>query len=124
MRRSGRTRGARCNCPRFLAAPISRRPTGRPGSQRREGVTEMRKLWIVALGLLIAAAAAVKPSYVAVEKASSHVGFYDSEGKCLKEVKVGEHPHELVFSPDGRYVYTTDNGVLWMTEKADGNNTV
>jgi YVTN family beta-propeller protein len=82
----------------------------------------MRKLSF--LTFLFAATAAVKPSYVAVEKVSSHVGFYDADGKCLKEVKVGEHPHEMVFSPDGRYLYTTDNGVLWMTEKAQGNNTV
>jgi hypothetical protein len=22
----------------------------------------------------------------------------------------------MTFSPDGRYLYTTDNGMLWMTE--------
>ena len=72
----------------------------------------------------IAAAADVKPSYVAVEKVSGHVGFYDADGKVLKEVRIGGHPHEMTFSPDGRYVYTTDNGVLWMTETAPGGNTV
>ena len=30
----------------------------------------------------------------------------------------------MVFSPDGRYLYTTDNGVLWMTETGQGGNTV
>ncbi len=76
------------------------------------------------LAAAIAFAADVQPSYVAVEKASGHVGFFDADGKVLKEVSVGGHPHEMVFSPDGRYVYTTDNGVLWMTETGQGGNTV
>ena len=61
---------------------------------------------------------------MAVEKASGHVGFFDSGGKILKEVKIGGHPHEMTFSPDGRYLYTTDNGMLWMTETGQGGNTV
>jgi YVTN family beta-propeller protein len=72
----------------------------------------------------IAAVAAPKPSYVAVEKVSGHVGFFDADGKILKEVSIGGHPHEMAFSPDGHYVYTTDNGVLWMTETTQGTNTV
>ena len=72
----------------------------------------------------IAVAAAVKPSYVAVEKVSGQVGFFAADGKLLKEVRIGGHPHEMTFSPDGRYVYTTDNGVLWMTETGQGGNTV
>jgi DNA-binding beta-propeller fold protein YncE len=75
-------------------------------------------------GATVGAAADVKPSYVAVLKASGHVGFFDADGKVLKEVKIGGHPHEMTFSPDGRYVYTTDNGVLWMTETGQGGNTV
>ena len=83
----------------------------------------MRKLW---LGLFVAAliAAAVSPSYVAVEKISGYVGFFDAAGKCLKQVKVGRHPHEMAFSPDGRFLYVTDNGVIWMTETGPGENTV
>ena len=73
---------------------------------------------------LASGAADVKPGYVAIEKASGHVGFFDSGGKILKEVKIGGHPHEMTFSPDGRYLYTTDNGVLWMTETGQGGNTV
>ncbi len=37
---------------------------------------------------------------------------------------MGAHPHEMAFSPDGRTVYVTDNGVLWMTETGPGGNTV
>ena len=72
----------------------------------------------------IAFAADVRPAYVAVEKASGHVGFFDSDGHILSEVKVGTHPHEMAFSPDGRYLYTTDNGMLWMTDPGQGGNTV
>ncbi|MEO8593736.1 MAG: YncE family protein [Candidatus Solibacter sp.] len=70
------------------------------------------------------AIAADKPAYVAALKVSGHVGFFDAGGKLIKDVSVGGHPHELAFSPDGRYVYCTDNGVLWMTEAAAGGNTV
>jgi YVTN family beta-propeller protein len=73
---------------------------------------------------ITAYAAEGKPSYAAVEKVSGHVGFYDADGKILKEVALGGHPHEMTFSADGRYLYTTDNGVLWMTETGQGGNTV
>ena len=83
----------------------------------------MRYAWLLWLAAY-ASAADVKPAYVAVEKASGHVGFFDAQGKVLKEVAIGGHPHEMSFSPDGRYLYTTDNGVLWMTEGGQGGNTV
>ncbi len=83
----------------------------------------MRKLCLAGLAVVLAAAA-VKPGYVAIEKISGHVGFFDANGKLVKEVGVGQHPHEMAFSPDGRYLYTTDNGVVWMTETGPGENTV
>jgi len=52
------------------------------------------------------------------------VGFYDAEGTPVKEVSVGRHPHEMVFSSDGRYLFYYDNGVLLMTEKTTGRNTI
>ncbi len=76
------------------------------------------------LATLVAGAADLKPGYVAAEKISGHIGFFDASGKVVKEVAVGGHPHELAFSPDGRYVYCTDNGVVWMTETGQGGNTV
>jgi YVTN family beta-propeller protein len=68
--------------------------------------------------------AATAPSLVIVEKASGQVGFFDSEGKVVNEVSVGGHPHEMTFSTDGRYLFTSDNGVMIMTEKTEGGNTV
>jgi YVTN family beta-propeller protein len=76
------------------------------------------------LATIASGAADVKPGYVAVEKASGHVGFFDRGGKILMEVKIGGHPHEMTFSPDGRYLYTTDNGMLWMTDTGQRSNTV
>jgi YVTN family beta-propeller protein len=84
----------------------------------------MRHAGFLLVVTIAAFAADVKPGYVAVEKASGYVGFFDADGKILKEVKIGGHPHEMTFSPDGRCLYTTDNGVLWMTETGQGGNTV
>ncbi|MEK7752985.1 MAG: hypothetical protein AAB654_13770, partial [Acidobacteriota bacterium] len=59
-----------------------------------------------------------------IEKAAGFVGFYTAGGKRVAEVKVGNFPHEGVLSPDGRLLYVTDNGVLWLTDEGDGGNTV
>jgi len=59
-----------------------------------------------------------------VQKVSGSVGFYTLDGKHVGEVKVGEHPHEAVLSPDKRLLYVTDNGILWMTYKGEGGNTI
>src|SRR5512140_3510068 len=59
-----------------------------------------------------------------IEKAAGIVGFYTAGGKRVGEVKVGSFPHEGVLSPDGRLLYVTDNGVLWLTDEGDGGNTV
>jgi YVTN family beta-propeller protein len=76
--------------------------------------------------LLAAACArgAERPQLVAVEKVSGSLGFYDLDGKRLADVKLGLHPHEAVFSPDKRYLYVTDNGILWMTDPGAGENTI
>lgn len=58
------------------------------------------------------------------QKAASTVGFYTWEGQALDAVQVGQHPHEMVLSPDGRYAYTTDNGTMAIEVVGDGGNTV
>ena len=77
----------------------------------------------VATGLLLAGVMSAA-ELVIVEKGTGQVGFYSLAGKVLREVPIGGHPHELAVSPDGRYGFTTDNGVMLMTEKTDGGNTV
>jgi YVTN family beta-propeller protein len=59
-----------------------------------------------------------------VEKKAGKVAFYTPRGKRLSDVKVGTFPHEMVLSPDRRLLYVTDNGLLWMTDKGEGGNTI
>ena len=67
---------------------------------------------------------AQQPAMAVVEKKAGVVAFYTAEGKRLSEVKVGVHPHEMAFSTDRSFLYVTDNGVVWMTDKGDGHNTI
>lgn len=69
-------------------------------------------------------AASAAPAFAVVEKAAGFVGFYSAAGTRAGEVKVGDFPHEAALSRDGRFLYVTDNGVLWMTDAGDGANTV
>jgi YVTN family beta-propeller protein len=75
----------------------------------------------VAAAALFAAGPA---AFAIVEKIAGQVGFYTAEGRRLAGVKVGEHPHEIVTSPDGKYLYISDNGILWMTYAGAGGNTI
>jgi len=77
---------------------------------------------ILASGLLLTSAAAAE--LVVGQKVSGTVGFYSSGRNQLAEIPVGNHPHELAFSPGRRYLYVSDNGILWMTEPGEGGNTI
>lgn len=68
--------------------------------------------------------AAQSPTLAVVEKRASMVGFYTDDGKRVSEVKVGVYPHEMAFSLDRRHLYVTDNGLVWMTDKGEGFNTI
>jgi YVTN family beta-propeller protein len=59
-----------------------------------------------------------------VEKVVGAVAFYTEDGKQLGRTSVGPFPHEAVLSPDGKFLYVSVNGVLWMTEDKLGNNTI
>ncbi len=65
-----------------------------------------------------------QPDLVVVEKKASAVGFYTKDGKRTGGTAVGRTPHEIVFSPDRRTLYVSDNGILWMTETGEGGNTI
>lgn len=45
-------------------------------------------------------------------KGANALGYYTMDGQPVAKVAVGEHPHEMVLSTDGRYAYITDNGVM------------
>ena len=59
-----------------------------------------------------------------LHKGDSSLGFYTLEGKMLARVPVGQHPHEMVLSSDGRYLYTTDNGTMRIEQAGTGGNTI
>ncbi len=81
------------------------------------------RLWIT-LAIASASIAAQPVELLVLEKLSSQLGFYTAAGKRLAGVLVGEHPHELILSADGRYAYTTNNGKVWMTDPGEGGNTI
>jgi len=69
-------------------------------------------------------AAGQQPYLAVIEKVAGAVAFYSEDGKQLAQVKVGPFPHEAVLSRDGKTLYVSVNGVLWMTEDKLGNNTI
>jgi len=68
--------------------------------------------------------ASADPVLVVVEKKASEVGFYTSSGERIAGVPVGQSPHEMILDPDGRHLYVSDNGVLWMDYQGPGGNTI
>jgi YVTN family beta-propeller protein len=74
--------------------------------------------------LPFAFALAAHAELLVLHKGHSSLGFYSDQGQLLATVPVGRHPHEMVFSPDGRYAYTTDNGTMRIEQEGTGGNTV
>jgi YVTN family beta-propeller protein len=65
-----------------------------------------------------------QPAIAVVEKIAGKVGFYSAAGERTNEVKVGTYPHEIVRSLDGKSLYVTDNGILWMQYAGKGGDTI
>lgn len=74
--------------------------------------------------LLALAAPADRAALAVVEKIAGQVGFYSADGQRLAGVPVSVHPHEIVLSADKRHLYVSDNGILWMTDPGEGDNTI
>lgn len=83
----------------------------------------MLRIGLLLVSPLLLAAADV-PSLAIVEKVAGAVSFYTDDGRALGRVKVGAFPHEATVSADGRLLYVSNNGVLWMTEDTMGGNTI
>jgi DNA-binding beta-propeller fold protein YncE len=83
----------------------------------------MRKIGLgfLFLGLTVWAQNSV---LLVLHKGSSSLGFYSPAGKLLQNVPVGQHPHEMVLSADGRVLYITDNGTMRIEEAGSGGNTL
>jgi len=79
------------------------------------------------LGSLLLASAPAwgqDPTWLVLLKGASQLGFYTPQGKLVASVPVGQHPHEMALSADGRYLYTTDNGTMRIEQAGTGGNTV
>lgn len=73
---------------------------------------------------LLAPAQAQQPTLLVLLKGASALAYYSLDGKQLAKVPVGQHPHEMVLSADGRHVFITDNGVMRIENAGKGGNTV
>lgn len=62
--------------------------------------------------------------YLVLQKGVSSLAWYTPDGKIENTVAVGQHPHEMVFSRDKRYLYTTDNGTMRIEQPGAGGNKV
>lgn len=74
--------------------------------------------------VLLTVSLQAQPSVAVVEKIAGKVGFYSASGERTSDVKVGTYPHEIVRSRDGKQLYVTDNGILWMQYAGKGGNTI
>jgi YVTN family beta-propeller protein len=57
-------------------------------------------------------------------KGASALAFYTPEGREIARTPVREHPHEMVLAPEGRLLYTTDNGTMRIEQAGTGGNFV
>lgn len=84
-------------------------------------MTPMKTTLLMSLLLVPVAANA---ELLVLHKGHMSLGFYTDEGKLITAVPVTAHPHEMVFSNDGRYAYTTDNGTMRIEQPGTGGNAV
>ena len=81
----------------------------------------LRAILLMAVCVFTAAAEQI---LLVVLKGANAVAYYSLEGKLLGSVQVGIHPHELALSPDGKFAYVTDNGMMRVEDTGKGGNTV
>ncbi len=64
------------------------------------------------------------PVYLILQKGASSLAYYSADGKLQSIVPTGQHPHEMMLSTDGRYLYTTDNGTMRVEHPGAGGNSI
>ena len=62
--------------------------------------------------------------YLALMKGINSLVYLGADGKVLTSVGVGQHPHEMAFSPDRKLLYTTDNGTMRIENPGLGGNSL
>lgn len=65
-----------------------------------------------------------QPVLLVLLKGGNALAYYTPEGQLLGKVSVGEHPHEMVVSRDGKFAYITDNGTMRIEHPGKGGNTI
>jgi YVTN family beta-propeller protein len=63
-------------------------------------------------------------SYLVLQKGSSSLAYYSPAGVQLATLPTGKHPHEMVISADGKFLYTADNGTMRIEESGSGGNSL
>lgn len=76
---------------------------------------------LAALGCSLIAADA---TYLVLLKGTNALAYVAPDGKITAQVSVGQHPHEMVFSKDRRYIYTSDNGIMRIEHAGKGGNSL
>jgi len=69
-------------------------------------------------------AALFAATYLVLEKGANALAYYSPEGVLLAAVPLGQHPHEMVLSVDGRFLYTSDNGTMRIENPGEGGNSL
>ncbi|MFN7925883.1 MAG: beta-propeller fold lactonase family protein [Bryobacteraceae bacterium] len=84
----------------------------------------MRTVGTLLFLLPAAALWAQQETLLVLLKGANALGYYSLDGKLQATVPVGQHPHEMVLSRDGKFAYITDNGTMRIENQGKGGNTV
>jgi YVTN family beta-propeller protein len=85
----------------------------------------MLKMKRIALCVLfVSSSFAAETVYLALLKGANSLAYLAPDGKVLATVGVGLHPHEMAFSPDRKFLYTSDNGTMRIENPGAGGNSL
>jgi YVTN family beta-propeller protein len=62
--------------------------------------------------------------YLVLQKGANSLAYVTPGSKVLATVDVGQHPHEMVFSRDRKYLFTADNGTMRIEHEGKGGNSL
>lgn len=80
--------------------------------------------YLALLAILSYPSSAADTVYLALLKGGNALAYLSPEGKVLASVPVGQHPHEMVFSRDRKFIYTADNGIMRIEHAGKGGNSL
>ena len=82
-------------------------------------------MWKTSIALVVGFGLfAQNTTYLVLLKGTSALAYYSANGQLQATIPLGEHPHEMVFSPDRRTLYTTDNGTMRVENAGAGGNSL